>query len=219
MKNLLRFLFLIIFLLFLIFKSCSNPGTPKGKKEYILTVSGEDFHVPRGYIWAYNFIKSGHIFQPNFHVLYPNFEPKTKQNAHVFEALGRGGGREITFLIKESSTSKSIEEIIEMGVGEALAKKEDVAYGLSVYAGRTKGREFLVGTWHNGDPVYFDCSTIGTVPSPSCGTRIMLNEKIMVRVTFSRDLLSEWGTFCTGLLKKVNSFRKNIKSESKNYAK
>ena len=106
-----------------------------------------------------------------------------------------------------------------MWVSEALAKKEDTSYGLSVYAHSIKGREFLVGAWHNGDPVHFSCSTIGTVPYPSCRTRIMLNENIMVRVSFSRDLLSEWETFCTELLKKVNSFRKNIKSESENYAK
>lgn len=196
---------IVLFFLLSVIYGCGESGS---ERVFILDVKGEKFKIPNGYIWAYDSIRDGEIRGANLHALYPGFEQKNKDNEHVFKQHGWSGGRLITFLIKDASRSKTINNIIEETLQNYRVKSTGkVLFGMRVFSFYTKQKEFLVGSWRNDEPVYFLCSKDGVVSFPSCSTRIKFSDKTMLFLTFPKSLLQEWEKLAGGLLKKVNEFR------------
>lgn len=204
--NTIKHAIFYIFSLFLL--ACSETDNAAPERNLILNLGGESFSIPAGYIWDYDSVKDNRIQGPNLLALYPGFEPMTRSRRDLIESQGWAGGKLITFLFIERSKSKGAEQIIENALKKGIVKKYDADGGLSVYSHYIKNREFIIGSWSkDGSPVYFSCNSVGAVPFPSCRTRVVLNNQILLHITFSRSLLREWEQLCEKLLLKVNEFR------------
>jgi len=130
-----------------------------GEKVVTLKVNEHYFKIPWGYVWAYDRGKNGTLIGANLHALYPGFEPKTRQNKEVFDQLGRGGGRLVTFLIKDLKTIKPISRIIARYLSEG---KEVGPYrqdgDFYIYPARNNKKEFILTTLNGENNTYFYCS-------------------------------------------------------------
>ncbi len=196
---------LIVFLL----SACHPVSTDEktGKKVFTLQVNQYQFNIPKGYVWAYDRGKNGTIIGANLHALYPEFEPKTQKNNDVFEQIGRGGGRVITFLINGPNEGRSISEIIIKRLNENKEKNKDFKKGkFYIYPVRDEKKELMLLSPNGHDEVYFYCGKENSVPFPSCRVRFYFNEDIYISAVFSKTLLDQESEIIDGLETLINSF-------------
>ena len=177
-------------------------------KKYEVEVNNSIFSIPGGYIWAYDTVRGNKIYNPNLHALYPNFDPKTKSNAKLFEGLGWGGGRLVSFIFVDRAKSKTLDEMVAWRIEGKEVARFDSSTALSIYPSSINGKEYFLGRLKDGDRIVFTCSVEGSVPYPSCNTTLVFNEEVMLGMSFSRDLLSDWRNLCSGLVDKVKEFEK-----------
>jgi len=173
------------------------------------------FTIPTGYVLAYDRGENSTVIGANLHALYPGFEAKSKKNKHVFDQLGQGGGRLITFLIDDIKAINTFDKIIARYLKEAQEVGPYRQHGdFYIYPVMDKKKELILTTLNGDNNIYFYCSKDGAVPYPSCNTNFALNADIYIHLTFPKNLLPKWKALTTGLSQLVDSFQVKIKQQS-----
>lgn len=204
--------FLGFLLLFVSITACKpvfrNEQT--GERYYIFEFENRTYHLPYGYVWAYDYAGGGMIEEPNLHALYPGLVARTEENKKEFAALNWANGRLITFVFTRAKDSRDIQAIIERLMSEsAPIDKPEVREGFYVYPVRNVKKELYLTDSKGKDGSYFYCGKDQSVPSPSCNTRFILNSDIYIRLTFPKSLLKESKNIKFELKSLLNSFEVN----------
>ena len=174
------------------------------KQPFKLKVAEQEFHIPKGYVWASDGSKNGYIVRPNLHTVYPHFEPKTSQNQDKFDQNGWADGQLISFLIKSYKQSKPIPEILKLRLATAtLPGIKNAESGLFFHELPHKRELYAL---NDEDNVFFVCLN-DSFPYPSCNTRIHFSDDIYIYAVFSKERLTEWKAVRQGLIDKITSFQ------------
>ncbi len=153
------------------------------------------FVIPKKYMRGVSHNYLGIPDSARLVVLLPNFEWKTKQNKHEFDASKTPGwGRRLTIVVEFSRHHYTTDELIKNQhsyvLDRGFLKKE---YGLEVYQ-YEKYYSIFYYIYFNQDgniPILFRCVMLD-VPSPGCTGRYDLNEHVRVEFDFHAKYLPQW---------------------------
>lgn len=195
-----------IILAIIVLGACTDRAEIKNEKLYSVDVDGEVFRIPGGYILHADSISGEQLKGVNLHALYPGVEPKTIDNETIFSEQGWSRGRKILFSLK--GVSEHVREDRDLLLNQHSPDDSSKGiFDLSVYPSEIESREYLVGSMNDGTKIKLSCYKEGSVRFPSCRTLVKVSGNVEVYLTFSRDLLPEWKSLLSDVMKKIDSFK------------
>ena len=190
-----------------------NSYTTDGTKIHRMILAGKHYYVPENYILL-PYSKTGFVIE----ILFPDMEPRTKENIKIFLEPNRSNGRRSHILINdalETTTllfkynvqlehySKHTELPNEYGVKKQQVSRLHLTPNVRM---RYINEIYLYTELNRSNAMvsYIKCEYLAS--SPSCGHRFNYNN-LEIKVTYSMDRLPEWQAIRSKVVNLIESFK------------
>ena len=186
---------LVAMYLFFTFHYSGSSGKNETSIVHVI-ISGKDFYIPKGYIWAPVESKNGHAAGVNMEAVLPNFTPVVSEREEFKSIIGvniharnKNVGHKESFNILFTEIDKIIGE----------------RHGLKVASlKRVHSKKELLFKLVGEDIEYFAvCTVAGSSVNPMCNSTLWLNEFLYVSYYYSVDFMHQWKEVEIGIEKFV----------------